>query len=275
MNWFESIILGIVQGLTEFLPVSSSGHLVLFQTLFGMTEPALLFDICLHVGTLLAVIAVFRVELTALLSALVRTPTMIWSAGGVSSLYTVNPQFRLMVLIVLGSVPTAVMGVLFAKMAEQIFSAVWLVGVALLITATFLWFTRGQIQPGRMVKKMSVRDALVIGVAQGFAIIPGISRSGATISAALYLGLDRDLAGRFSFLLAIPAILGALVLGIDGEAFHTDIPLGIILAGSICAAVVGYLALRILLHLVRKGKLYRFAPYCWTVGAIALILSIW
>lgn len=274
MNWFESITLGIVQGLTEFLPVSSSGHLVLFQTLFGLTEPALLFDVCVHVGTLVAVAAVFRRELGALLYVAFRSPTLIRSAGGVSRLYTDDSQFRLLVLIVVGSIPTAAMGVLFAKMAEQLFSTVWLVGIALLITATFLWFTRRKIQLGRPLRQMDMRDALVIGVAQGLAIIPGISRSGATISAALYLGLDRDLAGRFSFLLAVPAILGALILGLDKEAFHTTIPLTVILAGSFCAALVGYLALRILLKLVRKGHLHRFAPYCWTIGAVALLFSI-
>jgi undecaprenyl-diphosphatase len=274
LNWFESIILGIVQGLTEFLPVSSSGHLVLFQTLFGLTEPALLFDVCLHVGTLLAVAAVFSRELGALLSVVFRSPAMIRSAGGVSRLYADDSQFRLLVLIVVGSIPTAAIGFLFAKMAEQLFSTVWLVGIALLITATFLWFTRRKTQLGRPLRQMDMRDALVIGVAQGLAIIPGISRSGATISAALYLGLDRDLAGRFSFLLAIPAILGALILGLDKEAFHTTIPLTVILTGSFCAALVGYLALRMLLQLVHKGHLYRFAPYCWTIGAIALLVSI-
>lgn len=274
MNWIESIILGIVQGLTEFLPVSSSGHLVLFQQLFGLSEPALLFDISVHVGTLVAVIIVFRKELAGLLSALIRTPTMIWAAGGVRPLYAANSQFRLMVLIIVGSVPTAVIGLVFANMAERLFSTIWLVGIALLFTATFLWFTRRKASIGRPVRKMDVRDALIIGLAQGLAIIPGISRSGTTISTALYLGLDRDLAGRFSFLLAIPAILGALVLGLDPETFHSTIPLGVILAGSISAAVVGYLALKILLVLVRNGQLHRFAPYCWTVGALALLISI-
>jgi undecaprenyl-diphosphatase len=266
--------LGIVQGLTEFLPVSSSGHLVLFQQLFGLTEPALLFDISVHVGTLVAVILVFRKELAELLSALIRTPTMIWAAGGVAPLYAANAQFRLMVMIIMGSLPTAAIGLIFANVAERLFSTIWLVGIALVVTATFLWFTRHKVATGRMVRDMEIRDALILGVAQGLAIIPGISRSGATISTALYLGLDRDLAGRFSFLLAIPAILGALVLGLDTEAFHSNIPLGVILAGSISAATVGYLALRILLVLVRNGQLHRFAPYCWTVGALALLISI-
>ena len=166
------------------------------------------------------------------------------------------------------------MGLLFADMAEHLFSTLWLVGLALVVTGSFLWRTRRRAPSGRTMAKMRLGDALVIGLVQGLAIIPGISRSGATISTALYLGLDRDLAGRFSFLLSIPAILGALVLGLDQETFQNTIPLGIILAGSFCAALVGYIALRILMHLVRKGKLHRFAPYCWIVGVLALIIAI-
>lgn len=120
---------------------------------------------------------------------------------------------------------------------------------------------------------MRLKDALIIGFIQGLAIIPGISRSGATISAALYLGVDRELAGRFSFLLAIPAIIGALVLGMDSEAFHTDLSMGTIVLGSLTAAVVGYLALLVLLKMVKKGQLHRFAPYCWLVGLAAIVLS--
>jgi undecaprenyl-diphosphatase len=177
-------------------------------------------------------------------------------------------------MILIGSIPTAVIGLLFAKMAEVLFGTIWLVGAALLVTGTFLWFTRHRAETGRPVKAMRPVDALMIGVVQGLAIIPGISRSGATISAALYLGLDRELAGRFSFLLAIPAILGALVLGLDGDAFQTSLPAGTILLGSGAAGGVGYIALVILLKIVKKGQLYRFAPYCWIVGLAAIAGSM-
>jgi undecaprenyl-diphosphatase len=143
-----------------------------------------------------------------------------------------------------------------------------------MVTGTFLWFTRNQKTAGRTIRQMKPKDALVIGVVQGLAIVPGISRSGATISAALYLGVDRELAGKYSFLLAIPAILGALVLGLDSEVFHTTLPAGTILSGSLAAAVVGYLALVLLLKMVKKGQLHRFAPYCWVVGAGAIIVSL-
>lgn len=273
MNWIEAVVLGVVQGLTEFLPVSSSGHLVLFQHLFGMVEPELLFDISVHVGTLMAVLVVFYRDILQMLGALVRLPGLVRAAGGWGALFSSHPEIRLAAMIVVGCLPTALLGIFFAKIAEQLFGTVWLVGLALLVTGTFLWFTQRQKATGRPIKEMQLKDALVIGLVQGLAIVPGISRSGATISAALYLGVDRDLAGRFSFLLAIPAILGALVLGLDSEAFHTDLSLGTIVLGSLTAAIVGYLALVVLLKIVRKGQLHRFAPYCWLVGLAAIMLS--
>ncbi len=273
MNWIEAVALGVVQGLTEFLPVSSSGHLVLFQHLFGLVEPELLFDISVHVGTLVAVLGVFFRDILQMLEALVRLPGLARSAGGWGALFTTHPEIRLMGMIVAGCIPTALLGVLFANVAEQLFGTLWLVGAALLVTGTFLWFTKRQKAIGRPIGKMQLKDALIIGLIQGLAIIPGISRSGATISAALYLGVDRELAGRFSFLLAIPAILGALVLGLDSEAFHANMSVGTIVLGSLTAAVVGYLALVVLLKMVKKGQLHRFAPYCWLVGIVAIVVS--
>ena len=273
MSWIEAVVLGIVQGLTEFLPVSSSGHLVLVHHMFGLVEPELLFDICVHVGTLAAVLVVFHRDILQMFSAVIQLPGLVRSAGGLGALVANHPEVRLMAMIVIGSIPTAVLGVMFAKIAEQLFGTVWLVGAALMTTGTFLWFTRRQNTSGRPIKSMRLKDALIIGLAQGLAIIPGISRSGATISAALYLGVDRELAGRFSFLLAIPAILGALVLGLDSDAFHTDLPVTTIISGSLAAAGVGYLALVVLLKIVRRGQLHRFAPYCWLVGFAAIVLS--
>ncbi len=274
MSRIEAIVLGIVQGLTEFLPVSSSGHLVLLQHLFGLHEPELLFDICVHVGTLMAGLVVFYRDLAGIIGALTRMPILWQQAGGFLPLMSDHKEFRLMLMIVVGSLPTALIGIGFAKIAQELFGTIWLVGLALMVTGTFLWFSRQRTERGRSLEEMRPVDALIIGVVQGLAIIPGISRSGATISAALYFGLDRELAGRFSFLLAIPAILGALVLGLDSDAFQTTLPVGTILLGSAAACVVGYLALVILLKMVKKGQLYRFAPYCWLVGLAALAGSM-
>jgi undecaprenyl-diphosphatase len=270
----EAVVLGVVQGLTEFLPISSSGHLVLFQTLLGLREPALLFDIFLHMGTLLAVCAVFFNDIRSILLSLLRLPALWASAGGLRRLYAQNADVRMAALIVTGTLPTVVLGLAFNEIAERLFSSVGIVGCTLLITGCLLWVTRRTPPQGRPLSLMTVRDALLIGFFQGLAITPGISRSGATISIALLIGVQRELAGRYSFLLSLPAICGALVLGLDSSAFQNSVPTGMILIGTAAAAVVGYLALLALLRVVKGGHLYRFAPYCWAVGLTALAFSL-
>jgi len=274
MESLQSVMLGIIQGLTEFLPVSSSGHLVLLQNLFGIREPELLFDISLHLGTLLAVFIVFYKEILRILQTLLRLPTLIKSSGNLKSVFADNEEIRIFALIIIGSVPTAILGILFHKIADQIFGAVWIVGVMLLVTGTLLWFTRQISNEGRPLIKVSIRDVLIIGVMQGLAIMPGISRSGSTISIALFLGINREIAGRYSFLLSIPAILGAMILSLNSAIIQTDIPVKIILLGTVTAAIVGYIGLKILLRMVKQGHLYYFAPYCWLLGAATLIWSL-
>ena len=271
MEILKIFILAVVQGLTEFLPISSSGHLVLLQNLFGMHEPELLLDICLHVGTLLSVLVVFRKEIGAIIVTVIRLPGLVRSAGGLTSLLAANESVRITMLILVGSVPTAVLGLLFRKVADQIFGAVWIVGVMLLITGSLLWLTRRVGAGGRTVNAMRPGDALAIGLTQGLAILPGISRSGSTIAMALFLGIDREVAGRYSFLLSIPAIMGALVIGLDPSLTHTSLPMTVLMMGVATAGVVGYGALIVLLRMVKKGKLYFFAPYCWLLGLAALL----
>ena len=274
MEPLQSVMLGIIQGLTEFLPVSSSGHLVLLQNLLGLREPELLFDISLHIGTLIAIFIVFYQEIRNILRAMLRLPALIKSSGSLKSLFANNEEIRISALILVGSIPTAILGILFHKIADQIFGAVWIVGVMLLVTGTLLWFTRQMSIEGRPLIKVSIRDALLIGLMQGMAIMPGISRSGATISVALFLGMNREVAGRYSFLLSIPAILGALILGLNSTTIQTDIPGKIILLGTFTAGIVGYIALKVLLRMVKQGQLYYFAPYCWLLGAATLLWSL-
>lgn len=271
MDLFQAVSLGITQGLTEFLPVSSSGHLVLMQNIFGLKEPELLFDVCLHMGTLLAVLAVYFKDIRDLLITLFMTPKKAKQAGGLKSLYENDEDFHLGVLIVCGSIPTAILGLLFSDQADKLYGSVALVGVALLVTGIALWMTRFMTRRGRPQIEMRLVDALVIGIVQGFAIIPGISRSGSTIATALFMGVNREVAGRFSFLLSLPAILGALVMSLDAETIATSAPPLLTLIGSLAAAVVGYLALVLLLKLVENGKFFYFAPYCWVVGLIAFL----
>lgn len=271
MNLFQAVFLGVVQGLTEFLPVSSSGHLVLFQRLFGLMQPELLFDVCLHFGTLIAIFTVFYRDIFALLKSVFTLPVTLTRKGGLRALYDDSDDFRLAVLIVVGSAPTAVMGLAFKQIADRLFSAVGVVGVMLLVTGALLWATRRRDGRGRPLSRMRWTDALLIGFVQGLAILPGISRSGATISAALFMGLDREVAGRFSFLLSLPAIFGALLISMEPAGLHGSSRFIAIAAGTLAAALVGYGALVVLLRIVKKGKLHRFAPYCWAVGVVAIL----
>jgi undecaprenyl-diphosphatase len=274
LNWIYSVVLGVVQGLTEFLPVSSSGHLVLFQQLFGFEEPELFLDTCLHIGTLLAIIVVFAKEIGILCRAFIRFIQEMIQNPRVVPAFQKDPQMRLVFFIVLGSIPTAIIGVLFNRIADNIFSSIFLVGLMLLITGVFLWISRYVSGSGRGVAQMKASDALLIGCIQGLAILPGISRSGTTISLAILLGVERQLAGRYSFLLSIPAIIGALLLtGRSALLQSTSIPWASILLGTLVAFVVGYVALRVLLYMIKQGRLYRFAPYCWVVGIAAIAMS--
>jgi undecaprenyl-diphosphatase len=182
-----------------------------------------------------------------------------------------NEAVRLMGLIGIGSIPTAILGLLLHRAADRLFGAVWIVGVMLLVTGTVLWVTRRLPAGGRPLQRMQARDALAIGLIQGIAIIPGISRSGSTISGALLLGVDRKTAGRYSFLLSIPAILGALAVSLDPRAMQASVPAGVTLLGTLTAGIVGFLALRALLRVVDRGRLHLFAPYCWLLGLTALL----
>ena len=274
MNLFHAIILGTVQGLTEFLPVSSSGHLVLFQHFFGFQEPELFFDICLHAGTLAAIFLVFFQEIRSILKTLARLPALIRESGSFKTLFESNEDVRLSVLILSGTIPTGILGILFHEVADRLFSNVPLVGGMLLITGSLLWITREFKTSGRPLQGMGLKDALVIGFVQGISILPGISRSGSTISAALILGIDRETAGRYSFLLSIPAILGAIVMGFESDLLEKSSasPMALV-GGTLAAAVIGYLALKILLRIIKHGRFYTFSPYCWTVGILTLIFS--
>jgi undecaprenyl-diphosphatase len=257
MNAFEAIILGIVQGLTEFLPISSSGHLVLFQNLFGFQEPEILFDVSLHLGTLLAVIIYFRSDLMEMVKALVQRDFK-------------NPSASLFLWVIIGCIPTAVIGLVFKDPLEGLFGSVTLVGFMLLATGIIVGLDR--VIPGHHTTRMQVGllTALAVGTAQGLAIIPGISRSGATIICGMLCGMNREMAGRFSFLLSIPAIMGAMGLQMDLEAVQR-LGFAPLISGFVTATFVGILALKLLMGMIKKGHLYYFAPYVWAMGTAVII----
>jgi undecaprenyl-diphosphatase len=275
LAFWEAIVLGIIQGLTEFLPVSSSGHLALAQYFFGITEPQLFFDIMLHVGTLGAIIVVFRRDIRDVFAAIVgREPAshrMTRKSGRIFAW-----------LIVVGSVPTVIIALLFSMFVEKLFVIPLFVSVMLFTTGVILWLS-GRFGPifqplppnsnelaARSTRDLNVISALIIGAAQGIATLPGISRSGATISVALMRGVDREEAARYSLLLSVPAILGAVLLELKDIA-SIDISVWTIIAGAVVAFVVGYVAIKVLLRTLRRGEFSRFAYYCWGIGAVSIL----
>jgi undecaprenyl-diphosphatase len=261
MDYKQAIFLGIIQGLTEFIPVSSSGHLVFFQSLFGLEESQVFFDVMLHVGTLLAVVVYLRSDIWKMVQGIreaLRTRE-------------INSSAKLFFWIILGTIPTGLMGVFLKGWFESLFSMPKVVGIMLLITGAFLWLTRLPKEEGRRVENMTWIDSILIGIAQGIAIIPGISRSGATISAGLFRGLDRELSGKFSFLLSIPAILGATVLQLRKIGTRGEI--GLSLLGIAVAFIVGLVSLMVLMKIIRQGKISSFSYYCWGMGLIMIILA--
>jgi len=275
MDPIEAIILGIIQGLTEFLPVSSSGHLVLFQQLFGLKEAELFFDVCVHLGTLLAVIVVFHREIQNIIAALWRLISLAGQKETILQQVESDPDLKMALLIIIGSIPTVVLGLMFHGIADQLFSSSFFTGLMLMVTGLLLWLTRRAKNGDREtdIDGFSRTKAFIIGIVQGLAIIPGISRSGSTISIGLLLGIDRETAARYSFLLSIPAIVGAGALSLKDGLSQTDLTIRLSLLGAAAAALIGYGALKVLLSVVKKGRLYMFAPYCWLVGILAIVFS--
>jgi undecaprenyl-diphosphatase len=258
----QAIFLGIVQGLTEFFPVSSSGHLVFFQSLFGIKEPPIFFDVMLHVGTLLAVVVYLRREILQIIQGL---------GAALQGKSEGRDGLRMFLWMVIASIPTGLMGIVLKDWFESVFSQPRFVGYMVLVTGLILWLTRWVKREGKDIRKMRWLDALLIGIAQGVAILPGISRSGSTISAGLFLGLDRVLAGKFSFLLSIPAILGAALL--ESRKIGSAGDVGTILMGTAVAGVVGYFSLKILMKIISIGKVSHFSYYCWAMGVLMLLLA--
>jgi undecaprenyl-diphosphatase len=250
----ESIILGIVQGATEFLPVSSSGHLVIFQELLGVHTAGVVFEVAVHVATLVSILVVYRTRVSRLAVGAVRR----------------DPEaLRYVALLVVATVPAALVGLLAKDAVEALFESPAAAGVALLVTGVVLWTSRAAM-PRATGSIPTWSAALLIGVAQAFALVPGISRSGSTVVAALWLGVSPREAAAFSFLMAIPAIAGAAVLQI-GDLGAGSGPGGPALAlGAAFAAVTGVLAIRTFVSMLAKESFHLFAPYCWIVGALFL-----
>jgi len=246
--------------------------LVLAQQVLGLRKPQILFDIALHGGTLVAVILVYWNDIMAILRDLFSYLRDRVRGEDFPGFFR-RPQCRLALWIVMGMIPTGLMGLFLQKRIEPLFASSLAVGFTLMVTGTALWLTLHWKGSGKKTIDMGLWDAIWVGIAQGVALIPGISRSGMTVSAGLFRGLDRELAARFSFLLMIPATIGALgapLVAPDGWRAFGSLNF---LLGTLAAFLTGYASLRLLLGVIRRGRFYRFAYYCWPVGGGALILS--
>lgn len=276
MTISSAILLGIVQGVAEFLPISSSGHLAILQNLFALSagEDHLFFDVLLHLGTLISICVCYWGDIVAM----VREVFIVLRGGRRADGTPVQGNLgaaRLFMMIVVGTLPLFLVLPINDKV-EELYYITPFIGVALLLTGCML-FVSDKMTPGKRTEKnMRFRDALVIGLCQCVATLPGLSRSGTTITAGIATGLDRGFAMRFSFLLSIPAVLGANILSLkdamDAGIDWSQVP--VYLVGVITAAVVGYLCIRLLKMIADKGKFGFFAYYCWAVGLLTLILTI-
>lgn len=264
MEWFEALILGLLQGLTEYLPVSSSGHLAIGSALFGIEgEETLAFTIVVHVATVFSTLVILWKEIDWIFKGLFK--------------FQMNDETRYVINIIISMIPIGIVGVFFKDEVEAIFgSGLLVVGCCLLLTAVLLTFS--YYYKPRQKAEISKKDAFIIGLAQACAVLPGLSRSGSTIATGLLLGDDKAKLAQFSFLMVIPPILGEALLDgmklMKGEAIAGDIPVLSLIVGFVAAFVSGCLACKWMINIVKKGKLVYFGIYCAIAGALTLILNL-
>lgn len=264
MEWFEALVLGLLQGLTEYLPVSSSGHLAIGSALFGIEgEENLAFTIVVHVATVFSTLVILWKEIDWIFKGLFK--------------FRMNDETRYVINIVISMIPIGIVGVFFKDQVEAIFgSGLLIVGCCLLLTAALLTFS--YYYKPRQKAEISKKDAFIIGLAQACAVLPGLSRSGSTIATGLLLGDDKAKLAQFSFLMVIPPILGEALLDgmklMKGEAIAGDIPTLSLVIGFVAAFVSGCLACKWMINIVKKGKLVYFGIYCAIAGAVTLVVSL-
>jgi undecaprenyl-diphosphatase len=259
MNFWQAILLGLVQGLTEFLPVSSDGHLAVIGHVAGVRTPGVFVEVALHVATLGSILVVYGGRFWRLaLGVLRRQPDDLRYAG----------------LLLIGMIPAGIVGLLLEDLIARAFDSLWAAGVGFLVTGAALWSTRRRGPEG--AARPSPRGALIIGLAQALAPLPGVSRSGMTIASGLWVGLGAVPAADFSFLMAIPLIAGAgLVEARHASADLAQVGAAPLLVGCLVAFVSGVFAIRFLVAMLRRGRFYAFAPYCFVVGTLTLLYALW
>ncbi len=275
MGYIEAIVLGLVQGLSEFLPISSSGHLALLENLFEIKEESVLFfAVLLHIGTLVSIFIVYHEDIYALIKELGLLFKDIFSGKGLR--IEERPIRKLGIMIIVSSIPTAIMGLLFSNFIDKVFGSLIVISICWIITGFILFFSEKLKSNSKEIEGMKYRNAIFIGICQGLAIMPGISRSGSTIVGSLVTGLKREFAVEFAFLISIPAILGSAILefpkaikaGIDPST------IGPMIVGFLVAAISGYFAITTMIRIVSKHKMIYFSYYVWVIGVGTFIYSI-
>lgn len=273
MTVFQAFILGIVQGVTEFLPVSSSAHLVIVPELFNIPSPGVAFDVLLHLATLVAVVGYFIGDVVRIIRALFVPRSM--------KKEDVKYWRRLFFWLVIGSVPAAIIGLALNNFFEGLFSSTASVGIFLLVTTALLLASDLAMARAERLRRewvplaqMKWSDAVIVGLYQALAIAPGISRSGSTISAGIFLGFDRETAARFAFLLSIPAILGAFLFKLPDLGGESGPGGAALLVGFLAAAVSGFLSVRFMMRFLKKHRMWGFAIYTLVLGVFVLVLSL-
>lgn len=271
MSYFEAVILGLIQGLAEFLPISSSGHLALMQQWFGIEEDkVLLFAVLLHVGTLVSVLIVYWKDVWELIKELGLTIRDIFTGRGLR--IQERPTRKLGVMIIVATIPTGIIGILFNDFFNSLYNSVIPIGIGLIITGFLLILAERMGSASRGIQQMNYRNALFIGTVQGIAICPGISRSGSTLFGSLMCNLDRKFAVKFVFLISIPSILGSAVMEAPAAIQSGLEPgqLGPILVGMAVAAISGLIAIKTMIKIVSDKKLSYFSYYVWILGLIVV-----
>ncbi len=269
MNYLYAILMGVIQGLTEFLPVSSSGHLAIFQIVFGIDSPGLFFDVLLHIGTLVAVFICFYKDIGKMIAELFLMIRDLFLRKKVLT----NAYRKMDLLLLTATIPTGIIGVLDSDLVEKAGKILIFPGICLILTGVILLIADHCPEGKRLPKNTTFTNAFLIGIAQGVATLPGISRSGSTITACLLSGFQKKYAVKFSFLLSIPAILGSLVFELK-DIELSAIPgqeVGCYVIGMLVAAVVGYISIRTMLVIVRKKRFIGFSIYCFAIGVASII----
>lgn len=273
IDLISAIILGAVQGISEFLPISSSAHLVLVPHLLGV-ETSLVFDTILHLGTLVAIFSVFWKDIVNILKGFILSILDLTESKEVflKGIREV-PSKRFAWLLIVATIPTGIMGILFKDAIETIFRGTLFIGVFLIITGILLYMSERHKSGSITERDMTFKQAIALGVCQGLAVLPGISRSGATISAGLFAGLNREYAARYSFILSIPAVLGAGLIQIK-DIVTIDVSAFVLVAGFLSSVIFGYLSIKLLLKMIEGWSLDIFAFYCWIIGIITILATV-